>query len=201
MCSRMPAWVTPDMLTLVALAAGVLIAVSYAFTSYSNNFLWMASLGMVLHWYGDSLDGSLARYRKIERPRYGYFVDHSLDTLVVLLVGLGIGLSPFVRMDCALFSVSAYLLLAVSVNIRTCVTGVFQISYGKFGPTELRVIIIVLNTVFFFSSNPVIGFFRGDITVCDALAVVVGAALVLFFILSTFSVALRLQREEQTNDD
>lgn len=194
-CERLPAWVTPDLLTVLALAAGVLIAVSYACTGYSKDFLWLASLGLVLHWFGDSLDGSLARHRKIERPRYGYFVDHSLDTLVELIAGIGIGLSPFVRMDCMLFGVCAYLALSVSVNIRACVTGVFQISYGKFGPTELRVLIIILNTVFYFVDNPVIGYLRGDITVCDVMAVAIGCALVLFFIFSTLSVALRLRRD------
>lgn len=201
LCARLPAWVTPDLLTLMALAAGVLIAVSYACAGYSRNFLWLASLGLVLHWFGDSLDGSLARHRKIERPRYGYFVDHSLDTLVELLVGLGIGLSPLVRMDCALFAVCAYLALSVSVNIRTCVTGVFKISYGKLGPTELRVIIILLNAIFYFVENPVVGYLHGDITVCDVLAVIIGATLILFFILSTLSVALKLLRDEGALDD
>jgi archaetidylinositol phosphate synthase len=201
LCERLPAWVTPDLLTLLALAAGVLIAVSYACTGYSKNFLWLASLGLVLHWFGDSLDGSLARHREIERPRYGYFVDHSLDTLVELIVGIGIGLSPFVRMDCALFGVCAYLVMSVSVNIRTCVTGVFQISYGKFGPTELRVLIIILNAVFYFVDNPVIGYLHGDITVCDVLAVVIGGVLMLFFILSTLTVALKLRRDEGKLND
>jgi phosphatidylglycerophosphate synthase len=201
LCARLPAWVTPDLLTLLALAAGVLIAISYACAGYSRNFLWLASLGLVLHWFGDSLDGSLARYRKIERPRYGYFVDHSLDTLVELLVGVGIGLSPFVRMDCALFAVCAYLALSVSVNIRTCVTGVFMISYGKFGPTELRIIIIILNTVFFFVENPVVGYLHGDITVFDVLAVILGTVLMLLFIFSTLSVSLRLRRDEGAFDD
>jgi archaetidylinositol phosphate synthase len=201
LCERLPAWVTPDLLTLLALAAGVLIAVSYTCTGYSKNFLWLASLGLVLHWFGDSLDGSLARHRKIERPRYGYFVDHSLDTLVELIVGIGIGLSPLVRMDCALFGVCAYLAMSVSVNIRTCVTGVFQISYCKFGPTELRVLIIILNTVFYFVDNPVVGHLRGDITVCDVLVVVIGGALMLFFIFSTLTVALKLRRDEGKLND
>lgn len=198
LCRRMPAWVSPDLLTLVALAAGVLIAVSYACTSYSKGFLWLGSLGLALHWFGDSLDGSLARYRKIERPRFGYYIDHSLDTLVEVLVGLGIGFSPYVRMDCALLALTGYLMLSVSVNIGTCVTGVFRISYGKFGPTELRVLIIILNALFYFVENPVIGYFHGDVTVCDVLAVAIGVILVLFFIFSTAMVALRLRREEET---
>ena len=196
LCERLPAWVTPDKLTLLALAAGVLTAVSYACTGYSKHFLWLASFGLVLHWFGDSLDGSLARFRKIERPRYGYFVDHSLDTLVELMVGIGVGMSPFVRMDCMLFAVCAYLALSVSVNIRTCVTGVFQISYGKFGPTEMRVLIIILNTIFYLADNPVIGNVYGVITLCDAVTVVIGCALVLFFIVSTLAVALKLRKEE-----
>jgi archaetidylinositol phosphate synthase len=196
-CARLPAWVTPDILTLVAFLAGIVIATGYALTNISKGFFWMSSLGLALHWFGDSLDGSLARYRKIERPQYGYFIDHSLDTLVEVIICLGIGLSPYVRMDCVLFTLIAYLMMSVLVSIRAFVTGVFQISYGRFGPTELRVVIIIANTIFFFVKNPTIGYLYGPITICDLIALSIAAFLIVAFILTTLQVALKLRR----NDD
>ena len=197
LCGRMPVWVTPDILTFTAFAAGVIIAVSYALTKVSPNYLWIASLGFILHWFGDSLDGTLARYRNIERPRYGYFVDHSIDTLVEVLIGLGIGFSLYVRLDCALFALVAYLMMSVLVNIRTCVTGIFQISYGKIGPTELRLVIIVANTLFFFVENPVVGYVNGALTLCDLLALSIGISLILIFMVTTFRTALELRQSEE----
>jgi archaetidylinositol phosphate synthase len=197
-CAHLPAWVTPDILTFTAFLAGIIIAAGYALTNISKGFFWISSLGLVLHWFGDSLDGSLARYRKIERPRYGYFIDHSLDTLVEVLIALGIGLSPFVRLDCVLFTVIAYLMMSVSVNIRTFVTGVFQISYFKFGPTELRAVIIIANTVFFFVENPVVGYLHGPITICDLIALAIAAFLILVFIGTTLQTALKLRRSDDS---
>jgi archaetidylinositol phosphate synthase len=193
LCSRMPAWVTPDMLTLTAFLAGIAVAAGYAMTNYSKAYVWISSFGLILHWFGDSLDGSLARYRKIERPRYGYFLDHSLDTFVEVLIAIGIGLSPYVRLDFVLFGLIAYLMMSVSVNIRAFVSGVFQISYGKFGPTELRAVLITANTVFYFVDIPVIGYLYGPIRIPDLLAIVITVFLTLAFIISTLRVALKLR--------
>lgn len=195
-CARLPAWVTPDMLTLTAFLAGIVIAAGYALTNISKGYVWISSLGLVLHWFGDSLDGSLARYRKIERPRYGYFVDHSLDTLVEVLVALGIGLSPYVRLDCVLFALIAYLMMSVSVNIRAFTTGVFQISYGKCGPTELRAVLIIANAIFFFVDSPVVGYLYGPITIPDLIAIGIAIFLMLVFIGTTLQVALNLRRSD-----
>src|SRR5690554_1249164 len=79
LASHMPAWVTPDLCTIVGLFGSVSIAISYILTIYDRNFLWLASLGFVIHWLGDSLDGTLARHRRIERPVFGFFVDHVAD--------------------------------------------------------------------------------------------------------------------------
>jgi archaetidylinositol phosphate synthase len=198
-CARLPAWVTPDVLTLVGFLAGVIIAASYALTNLSRSFLWVGSLGLILHWFGDSLDGSLARYRKIERPRYGYYIDHSLDTLVGTLIALGIGASPFVRLDCVFFAIIAYLMMSVSASITACVTGVFQISYGKLGPTELRAAIIVANTIFFFAENPVVGYLHGPITFCDLIAIAIAIFLILAFIGTTLRTAIKLRRSDDAD--
>ncbi len=197
-CARMPAWVTPDILTAVAFLAGLVIAAGYALTNLSRAFLWLSSLGLVLHWFGDSLDGSLARYRGIERPRYGFFIDHSMDTIVEVVIAAGIGISPFVRFDCVLFALTAYLMMSVSASITACATGIFQISYGKLGPTELRATIIIANTIFFFAENPVVGYLYGPVTFCDLIAVAIAIFLTLAFFVTTLRTASKLRRSDSS---
>jgi phosphatidylglycerophosphate synthase len=198
-CDRLPQWATPDLMTWIAFLSGVLIAAGYALTNFSKGFLWIASLGLALHWFGDSLDGSLARYRKIERPHYGYFIDHSSDTLVAVLIALGIGVSPFVRFEFVLLALIAYLMMGVSASVTACATGVFQISYGKLGPTELRAVIIIANTIFFFVENPVVGRLHGPVTICDLIAMAITIFLFAAFIVTTLITAGKLRRSDDLN--
>jgi phosphatidylglycerophosphate synthase len=153
---HMPAWVTPDLLTIVALLASVLTGVSYILSRNNPAFLWLASFGFLLNWFGDSLDGNLARYRKIERPRYGFFIDHTLDALGTLFIFLGLGLSGYVDLTLALIALVGYLLVSSMVFIYTYVSGEFRIAYVDIGPTEMRAIAILSNTLIFFIGNPII---------------------------------------------
>jgi phosphatidylglycerophosphate synthase len=153
LCRRLPRWVTPDMLTSLALVAAVAIFAGYALSNAHPAWLWLAVAGYVAHWFGDSLDGSLARFRRIERPRYGYFIDHSCDGIAILLILGGIGSSPYVRVDVALFAVAAYLLLAVNTFLTAKVMGDFPLSHLGAGPTELRLVLIGL-TVTMFAAGP-----------------------------------------------
>jgi len=154
LAAHMPAWVTPDMLTWLGILASVMIFISYSLTHISPAFLWLASLGFVLNWMGDSLDGTLARHRHIERPRYGFLVDHSVDAISTVLIFIGLGLSPYVDLTVASFGVIAYLLLSIMVYLITYVTGVFNITNLRLGPTEIRVLAILSNTAIFFIGNP-----------------------------------------------
>jgi len=153
LCARLPRWVTPDMLTLLALVAAAVIGASYALSNASPYWLWLAVAGYFVHWFGDSLDGSLARFRRIERPRYGYFIDHSCDGLAVLMILGGMGASPYVRVDIGLFALTSYLLLAVNTFLIAKVMGDFHLSHLGGGPTELRVVLIAL-TVTMFAVGP-----------------------------------------------
>lgn len=154
LCARMPRWITPDLLTLTALASAAVIFLAYALSNVDTGWLWLAVGGYVIHWFGDSLDGSLARHRRIERPRYGYFIDHSCDGLAILLMLGGIGASPFVRVDVALLTVVAYLLLAVHTFLMAKVSGEFRLSHIGFGPTELRLVLIALTIAMFADGRP-----------------------------------------------
>ncbi|HBM16356.1 MAG TPA: hypothetical protein DD381_08470 [Lentisphaeria bacterium] len=174
-CRNMPSWVTPDHLTILGVISFILIGVSYYLANFSPWFLWLASFGLVLHWYGDSLDGSLARFRKIERPKFGYYVDHIADAYATAIICIGIGLSPYVDFSFAMLILVGYLLMSILVYITSNVTGIFKISYGKFGPTEMRVLVILVNMYFFWGINPMLnlGLFHIKFLNLGALAVAV----------------------------
>ncbi len=194
LAAHMPVWVNPDILTGVGILGSVVTFLGYWLTNINANFLWLASLGLVINWFGDSLDGTLARYRKIERPKYGFFVDHTVDAMSTLLVVFGLGLSPYVRFEIACLALISYLLMSVLVYIRTYVDGVFKISYGKFGPTEVRLIVIIANTVIYFVGNPVITLWFGAISIYDLIAGIVAALLAVIFVFSTIKQARELAK-------
>lgn len=150
LAAHLPGWVTPDICTGIGVFGSVVIAISYALSGWSRNFLWLASLGFIINWFGDSLDGTLARFRNIERPIYGFFIDHTVDAINEVLIFLGLGLTPYVSFNIASLALIAYLLLSVLVYVRTCVVGEFKISYGKLGPTEIRALAILLNMGMYF---------------------------------------------------
>ncbi|MGD9091521.1 MAG: hypothetical protein PVF74_01640, partial [Anaerolineales bacterium] len=143
-----------------------------------------------------SLDGTLARYRKAERPRYGFFVDHTVDALNEVLIFLGLGLSPYIRFEIASLALIGYLLMSILVYVTTAVTGEFRISYGKLGPTEVRVIAILANTLIFFFGNPAISTPWGTLTIFDLVAALIAGILFLIFIFSTLQEARGLAELE-----
>jgi archaetidylinositol phosphate synthase len=144
LCPRLPAWMTPDFLTALAFLAAVAIGAGYLLSNRNPAWLALSVASYFIHWFGDSLDGTIARYRKVERPRYGYFIDHSSDGLATLLILGGLGASPYLRVDVALFAVVAYLLMSVHTFLLAKVSDRFQLSHLGGGPTELRIILIVL---------------------------------------------------------
>lgn len=150
LAARLPRWVVPDHMTFVGLLASTFIAVAYMLSNRDARWLWAASAALVVQWFGDSLDGTLARFRKIERPRYGYYLDHLTDAYSTLTIGLGLGLSPYMLLSVGLAIVTSYLILSINVYLETYVFGEFSFSYGKLGPSEARVLLIVLNTAAYF---------------------------------------------------
>ena len=139
---RLPAFVRPDHLTGLALAA----AVGFAVAAASGWFALAAAL-LVVHWLGDSLDGTLARVRHAERPRYGYYLDHLADAFATALVGLGLGLSAHMHLAAGLVLVIAYLALSINSYLETQALGRFSLGYGRLGPTEARIGLMALLVV------------------------------------------------------
>lgn len=178
---HMPTWVFPDLLTLIGILGTLMIFVGYILTNINLAFLWLASFGFFVNWFGDSMDGSLARFREIQRPKYGFFVDHVVDAFSQLLIFTGLGLSPFVKFEIASMTLIGYMMLSILVYIQTSVKGVFKISYGKLGPTEVRAIAILVNTYIFFTSGGIsINLSFATLTVFDVICSLI--ALLLFSI-------------------
>jgi archaetidylinositol phosphate synthase len=144
--ARLPRWILPDDLTAIGVLAAVGIAVAYQLANDSLDWLWVASALLALQWFGDSLDGTLARVRGIERPTYGYYIDHLVDAIATAAIGIGLGLSPLMLLSIGTLIVVAYLILSINVYLESFAFGRFSIGYGFIGPTEVRLILIALNT-------------------------------------------------------
>jgi phosphatidylglycerophosphate synthase len=195
LAEHMPRWVTPDVLTTIGIFGSLMTFAGYWASSAAAGFLWLASLGLVVNWFGDSLDGTLARYRKIERPKFGFFIDHTMDAVSETLIVLGLGLSPYVSFGVAAVALVGYLLMSVLVYVRTYVTGEFRISYGRIGPTEVRLIIILFNAVLFFVGVQEVTLWFGDVSIYDFAIGGLGVALIVVFLVSTTIEARQLAKE------
>ena len=194
---HMPSWVTSDHLTMLGLLAAVLIGVSYWLTNFDTRFFWLANLGFLLNWFGDSLDGSLARYRKLERPKYGFFIDHTVDIISEVSIFIGIGLSPYVDFEIALFTLIGYLCMSNLVYITTSVKGEFKISYGSLGPTEARVLAMIANIVVFYVGNPKIKLPIGEFYLYNLFLIAVICLLFFFYFYTSITTAVELEREDR----
>ena len=141
MASRLPRWVTSDGLTLLALAGMGLTGLSYATARNYPAALLLAIVGLGINWFGDSLDGTVARVRRQQRPRYGFYVDHVVDCFGVLFVMAGLGWSGYMSPGIAMTFLVAYFMLSVEIFLATYCLTVFRLSFWGVGPTELRLLL------------------------------------------------------------
>ena len=170
---RLPRRVVPDHLTALGVLAAIGIAAAYALSNRDPAWLWAASGLLVVHWLGDSLDGTLARVRATERPRYGYYLDHLVDAVATALIGIGLGLSPYMLLATGLVLVLAYLVLSINTYLETNVLGVFSLGYGRLGPTEARLGLVAVNTALALGLAPAVSVLGVGVGALD----VVGLAL------------------------
>ncbi|MBO5619710.1 MAG: CDP-alcohol phosphatidyltransferase family protein [Paludibacteraceae bacterium] len=163
--NRLPEWVSSDMMTWLGVVGAVLCGLGFALTNYSIYWLWLSIFGLFFNWFGDSLDGTIARVRNQQRPLYGYYLDHNVDVICEFFVFVGIGLSPLLHLSIALLAYTAYLGLTVYVSINAHLKDEFKLTYGKMGPTELRLIIMIVCLLFMYI--PALTAFHGSIQVFD----------------------------------
>lgn len=147
LAAQVPPWLRPNHFTVLGTFGAAAAGTAYALTTYHPAWLWVATLMIAVNWLGDSLDGTLARVRSAERPRYGYYLDHIVDAFSTIAIGIGLGLSPYVDFGVATGLVLVYLVLSINVYLESTVFGVFKLAYGRIGPTEVRMLLILVNTV------------------------------------------------------
>jgi len=145
MVARMPPWIQPDHLTAFGVLGALLTAAGFILSNGSLRWLWLACLGLVMNWIGDSSDGTLARHRHIERPRYGFFVDLTSDLYSYSLILLSVGLSPCAHFTVACLGLIAFLMGFSYTLIGAHARATLRVTYLGFGPTEIRALLLIGN--------------------------------------------------------
>jgi archaetidylinositol phosphate synthase len=146
----MPGWVTPDMLTGLGLGGAIIAMAGYALSASHPAMLWLASVGIAVNWFGDSVDGNLARVRGIERPAYGFFIDNATDVFEYAVFALGWALSGYVQWELVFAMLAAFYMVMLLGLIKAQVTHVVDIAFGRIGMTEIRLEFILGNVVLFY---------------------------------------------------
>ncbi|HSZ07496.1 MAG TPA: CDP-alcohol phosphatidyltransferase family protein [Steroidobacteraceae bacterium] len=145
MAARLPAAIVPDHLTAFGVMGGLITAAGFLLSRGSPGWLWLASAGLLINWFGDSLDGTLARVRRIERPRYGFFIDHTSDLFCQSLTFIALGLSPLAHFGMACLGLITFLMAFVYTLIAAQTRATMRITYFYFGPTEIRALLLLGN--------------------------------------------------------
>ncbi len=153
LAARIPARVNSDHLTLLGFAAMALAGGSYAWARWNRVGLLLATLCLALNWFGDSLDGTLARVRNQQRPRYGFYVDHMIDSFGALFLMGGLAISTYIDWRVAAGMLIAFLLLSVESYLASYTLGIFRLSFALFGPTEIRILLAAGNLALWFRPN------------------------------------------------
>jgi phosphatidylglycerophosphate synthase len=198
MASAMPAWVSPDRLTALGASGAAVVFAGYLLSSRDPAFLWLANLGLLIHWFGDSLDGTLARVRGMERPKLGFLMDQSVDVAGDILILAGLGLSPFARLDVALLALAGYHALTIHSLVWQAVAGEHRISGALFGPTELRLALFAINAALWWA-----GAYRGalgfaELTWCDLILLIAFAGMMLDFLVTLARDIRELRRADRS---
>jgi archaetidylinositol phosphate synthase len=191
----MPEWVNSDHLTVLGFLGMIMASVCYFLARWNPLALVAAVVCLGINWFGDSLDGTLARVRDRQRPRYGFYVDHILDSFGSLFLIGGLGLSGYMTVSIAMALVIVYFLLSIELYLATYCVGVFRLSFSIWGPTELRIVLAVGTFVLF--KKPIVTIGGATYFLCDVAAVVAITGMLLMTIVNTIRNTLRLYREER----
>ncbi len=194
LAERLPSWVNSDHLTIVGFVAMFLAGASYALARANRVGLILATIFLALNWYGDSLDGTLARLRNRQRPRYGFYVDHMIDTVGGLFLMGGLAISGIVDWRIALGMFIAFLMLSVEVYLAAYTLGEFRLSVAKLGPTEIRILLALGNTALWFHRD--VQIFGSPYRVFDVGGIVAIAGMAFMLVILTIRNTIKLYRAE-----
>ncbi len=190
----LPSWITSDQLTVVALLAMAAAGASYWLASVSKIGLVLVVLFLAVNWFGDSLDGTVARVRQCQRPRYGFYVDHVIDAVGTLFLLAGLGASGYMSPLVAVSLLVAYFLLLIEIYLATSVLKTFRMALFKIGPTELRIILAIGNLVLL--THPTTTVFGRRVLLFDVGGIVAATGLLVAFAVSCLCNTRRLYLEE-----
>jgi phosphatidylglycerophosphate synthase len=192
---RMPAGVNPDHLTMLGFAAMFGAGLCYYLARFNELALFGVIVCLMVNWFGDSLDGTLARVRNRQRPRYGFYVDHVVDAFGTLFLIGGLGLSGYMSGTLAMGLLLAYYLLSIEVYLATYCVGVFKLSFGWWGPTELRILLAIGNLILLVRTEVTVA--GQQYLLCDVGAVVAITGIAIVAIVSAIRNTMRLYNEER----
>lgn len=192
-----PNFVTPDVLTLLAFISALCIGISYFFVKEHMWLLLIINFLLVTHWLADGLDGCVARVRNKERNKYGYYVDHLSDIVSLVFVLGGLLFSSLIQTKSWLIVLIFCLLMYAHTFLLAAISKRFNLSFGIFGPTEMRIALIVINFFIFFSHNPVFSFFTLTGTLTDILGVIGAFVLGSVFLCQAFSTVVYLYQTDK----
>jgi phosphatidylglycerophosphate synthase len=183
-------------MTALGVAAALGVCAAYQLSNDGKGWLWVASALLVVQWLGDSLDGTLARVRGIQRPKYGYYLDHLVDAIATAAIGIGLGLSPYMLLSVGTLVVVAYLILSINVYLESYALGRFSLGYGYLGPTEIRLILIALNTGLALGWGLDFRIVELDVTVLDVVGLGIAGVMIALLTTRAFKNLRELAREE-----
>lgn len=195
MAARTPEWIHPDHLTLLGLAAQIGAGVGYSLARWNRYALVFVVACLAVNWAGDSLDGTLARVRQRLRPRYGFYVDHMVDSFGAMGLMGGLGLSGYMDPWIAMGLLVAFLMLSIQSYLATHTLGEFRLSFWRFGPTELRILLAVGNMALLW--KPVVHVLGGRYRLFDVGGAIGLAGMGLMLVAFTLQNTVRLYREER----
>ena len=196
LAGKLPRWMLPDDMTILGIVAAFGVCATYQLTNDASGWLWVASALLVVQWLGDSLDGTLARVRGIQRPRYGFYLDHIVDAVATAAIGIGLGLSPYMLLSVGTLIVVAYLILSINVYLESYAFGRFSLGYGYLGPTEIRAILIALNTALALGIGLEFRLVELNLTVFDVIGLGIAAVMLALLTTRAFKNLRELAREE-----
>lgn len=190
---RLPMWVSSDQLTCLGLGAMIFGCASYVLARWYRAGFLFATLSLALHWFGDSMDGTLARVRNQQRPRYGFYVDHVIDSIGAVLLMGGLAASGCVDWRIAAAMLGGFLLLSIESYLATYTLGTFRMSFWRFGPTEIRILLALGNLALWVNPRTMV---LGRYRLFDVAGAIAAAGMLAMFLIAATRHTMQLYREE-----
>ena len=195
-CPRVPDWMSSDILTGIGVIGIIMVAIGFMVGFFYRNYLILVPLGLIVNWFGDSFDGSMARYRKKTRPNYGYYIDKIVDAVVIIIFALGLGLSGFVKIELSMLFASVYLALMLHADLVVHVQNQCKNSFGLFGPTEVRIVGIFAAVYMYFVDIQYVDIYGHFLTQYDIGILILSIIMFIILIVSILQKGIELNKQD-----